>query len=158
MHAQDLMTHPAVTCHVNESLAIAAHRMWEHGCGALPVVNDDGVVTGMITDRDICMAACTQGRALDALLVNGVMARHVITVGPGERIEQVAELMATHKIRRIPIVDGDGRPIGIVSLDDLALESVQPDTRMRHALPRIAHTLAAICQPRTRPAKRASLG
>jgi CBS domain-containing protein len=51
--------------------------MWDHDCGAIAVVND-GKLTGVITDRDLCMAAYTQGRALDALLVNTAMAQQLI--------------------------------------------------------------------------------
>jgi CBS domain-containing protein len=147
------MTKSVVTCHVNDTLHDAAHQMWEHDCGVLPVVNDEGVLTAMITDRDICMAAYTQGRALDELLVNGAMAKHVVTIAPDRDIAEVAELMATHRIRRIPVIDDAGRPIGIVSLNDLAIEAAQPDTTISHATAKIAHTLAAISR---HPAKEAA--
>lgn len=147
MYAQDLMAHPAVTCHVNDSLDIAAQRMWDHDCGALPVVNDDGKVTGMITDRDICMAALTQGRPLHELLVNVAMAKHVIAVGPEQTLGDVEQLMARHQIRRLPVVDDANHPLGVISLNDLAIEAVQPDTRMKHGITKVTHTLAAVCQP-----------
>ena len=86
MLVQELMTHPAITCHVNDALSDAAQKMWDHDCGVLPVVNDEGKVTGMITDRDICMAALTQGRALHEILVNLAMAKHVVAVGPDKKI------------------------------------------------------------------------
>ncbi|TMQ07608.1 MAG: CBS domain-containing protein [Deltaproteobacteria bacterium] len=148
MKAQDLMTHPAVTCHVNDSLSAAAQKMWDHDCGALPVVNDEGRVTGMITDRDICMAACIQGRRLDELLVNCAMGRHVVTVGLEQTIAQVAQLMAEHQIRRLPVVDEDDLPVGVISLNDLAIEAVQPGTQMTGGVSKVAHALAAICQHR----------
>jgi len=148
MRAQDLMTSPAVTCHVNDPLYVAAQKMWDHDCGALVVVNDEGRVTGMITDRDICMAAYTQARRLDELLVNGAMAKHVITVGPNRPVSEVEQLMATHRIRRIPVVDDNETLQGLISLNDLAIEAAQPDTRMKHAAAKIAHTLAAVCRPR----------
>src|SRR5678816_480962 len=56
MQARDLMAKPTVTCHVNDPLNIAAQRMWDADVGALAVVNDDGELTGIVTDRDICMA------------------------------------------------------------------------------------------------------
>jgi CBS domain-containing protein len=155
MRAQDLMTSPAITCHVNDPLSVAAARMWDADIGVLPVVNDDGKVTGMITDRDLCMAAYTQGRALNALLVNSAMAKHVVSAHPDANVGDVEQLMAKHQVRRIPIVDDAGKPIGIVSMNDLAMESVQPDTAMKHGPSKLAQTLAAICQPRAQAQKAA---
>lgn len=147
MHVQDLMAHPAITCHVNDSLDVAAQKMWDHDCGVLPVLNDEGKVTGMITDRDICMAALTQGRPLHELLVNLAMAKHVIAVGPEQTIGDVEQLMARHQVRRLPVLDAANRPLGVISLNDLAIEAVQPDTRMKHGISTVAHALAAVCQP-----------
>ena len=146
MHVQDLMAHPAITCHVNDSLDLAAQRMWDHDCGVLPVVNDEGKVTGMVTDRDICMAALTQGRPLHDLLVNVAMAKHVIAVGPEQPLGEAEQLMAQHQIRRLPVVDAANQPLGVISLNDLAIEAVQPDTRMKQSVSNVAHTLAAVCQ------------
>lgn len=148
MQAQDLMAHPAITCHVNDPLDLAAQRMWDHDCGALPVVNDEGKVTGVITDRDICMAALTQGRPLHDLLVNVAMSKHAITVGPEQTIGEIEQLMARHQIRRLPVIDAEHRPIGVISLNDLALEAVQPDTQMKQGVAKVAQTLAAVCRPR----------
>jgi CBS domain-containing protein len=148
MRVEELMSQPVVTCDVNDTLNYAAMLMWDHDCGALPVVREDGKLTGIITDRDICMAAYTQGKSLDEILVNAVMSRHVVTARPDQKVGDVEQLMADHQVRRVPIVDDDNHALGIVSLNDLAIESVQPDTRMRYGLAKIAHTLAAICAPR----------
>jgi CBS domain-containing protein len=134
---------------VNDALHDAAQKMWDHDCGVLPVVNDEGKVTGMITDRDICMAALTQGRPLHELLVNLAMAKHVIAVRPEQTLVEVEQLMTRHQIRRLPVVDAENRPLGVISLNDLAIEAVQADTRMKHGVSKIAHTLAAVCQPHT---------
>lgn len=145
MHARDLMTSPTITCHVNDPLSVAARRMWDGDVGVLPVINDDGKLTGMITDRDVCMAALMQGRELDKLLVNAAMARHVISATPDATIGDIERLMAKHQIRRIPIVDASGKPIGIISMNDLALGSAKPKTELAQAPSKITHTLAAIC-------------
>lgn len=148
MRALDLMTQPPITCHVNDPLTRAAKLMWDHDFGALAVVNDEGMLTGMITDRDICMAAFTQGRPLDEVLVNAAMATHVISALPQQPVEDIAELMARNQVRRIPIVDDKNKPIGIVSLNDLAIESARADTPIKYSASKVAHTLAAICQHR----------
>ena len=148
MKVRELMTHPAITCHVNDPLNMAAHRMWDQDCGALPVINDDGRVTGMITDRDICMAAYTQGRSLDAMLVNSAMATHVVSCHPEQTILEVEQLMSVHQVRRLPVVDAEGKPLGVISIDDLAKESARPNSRMKQGMAAVTHTLAAICGPR----------
>jgi CBS domain-containing protein len=147
MLVQDLMAHPAITCHVNDGLDSAAQKMWDHDCGALPIVNDDGTVTGMITDRDVCMAALTQGRPIHELLVNVAMSKHVVTVGPAQTVGDAEQLMSRHQLRRLPVIDAAGRPIGVISLNGIAIEAVRPDSRMKHGVSKIAHTLAAVCQP-----------
>ena len=149
MRVQDLMIHPAVTCHVNDPAAVAAHLMWDHDCGIIAVVRDDGELAGVITDRDSCMAAFTQGRPLEEILVNSAMATHVITAVPDLKVADAERLMAEHRIRRLPVVDEDGKPVGVISMNDLTIECVRPDTRMKHGPSQIAHTLAAICAHRT---------
>ena len=139
------MSHPVITCHVNDPLSVAAQRMWDHDCGVLVVVKDDGKLAGMVTDRDICMAAFTQGRALDEILVNSAMAHHVISARSDQKISDIEELMASRQLRRLPVVDDDGMPIGVISLNDIAIESAQPDTRIKNGLLRVGQTLAAIC-------------
>lgn len=148
MRVQELMSQPAVTCHVNDPLILAAQRMWDHDCGMLPIVNDEGVLTGVLTDRDICMAAYTQGRTLEDILVNSAMAHHVFCLQPDATVSDAEQMMAEHQVRRIPVIDEAGHPVGVISLNDIAIESAQPDSKMRHALQKVAHTLAAICRPR----------
>lgn len=148
MRARDLMTSPATTVHVNDALNVAAQRMWDHDCGALVVVNDEGKLTGVITDRDICMAALTQGRSLDNLLVNIAMAKHVVSASTDATIGEVEQLMASHQIRRIPVVDAAHQPVGMISLNDLAIASTQPDKRLRQGADKVVDTLAAICRHR----------
>jgi CBS domain-containing protein len=156
MRAQELMTRTIVTCHVNDSMAVAASKMWEHDCGALPVVDDEGKVTGIITDRDLCMAAYTRGRALDELLVNSAMSSHVISARAESTVGEVEHLMSKFQVRRIPILDEAGKPIGMISLNDLAIESARPETQISHSMVKIAHTLAAIGRPRRPPTQRAA--
>src|SRR5690349_17747463 len=120
MYTDELMSHPAITCHVNDPLSVAAQLMWDHDCGAVAVVNDDGKLVGIVTDRDICMAAYSQGRSLDDMLTHSAMSKHVVCARARQPLEDVEQLMASHKIRRIPVIDSEGRPIGLVSLHDIA--------------------------------------
>jgi len=133
MRVQDLMRRPAIACHVHDALSVPAKLMWDHDCGVIPVVRDDGELAGMITDREICMAAYTQGRPLHQILVNSVMARHVIPANPDPKPGDIERSMAEHQVRRVPVGDEDERPVGVLPLGDLAIESVEPDTQMTDA-------------------------
>jgi CBS domain-containing protein len=145
MKIKDLMNHPAVTCPVSGTLDHAARLMWEFDCGVVPVVDGDGRIAGIVTDRDICMAAYTQGRPLGDVPVTTAMARKVVAAHADDAIETVEQLMRDYQIRRLPVIDDDHRPVGIVSLNDLARLAVRVH---RSAVDReLVQTLAAVCQP-----------
>jgi CBS domain-containing protein len=152
MRINQLMTKPVKTCHPDDSGAVAARIMWDCDVGAIPVVDDHGQLIGMITDRDLCMAAYHRGAGLHDIHVSEAMNRHVVTC-PGDSTEtEVAQLMAKHRIRRIPIVDDDHRPIGIVSINDLAVASdgMAGSVRGRDVAPQtVTAALAAITGHRT---------
>lgn len=121
MQVRDLMRREVVTCAPNESLADAAGRMWVHDIGAMPVVEGAGRVVGMLTDRDIAMSAMLRGTSLSTITVRAVTgARPVWTVGEGERLDDAEDHMARHQVRRLPVVDADGRLVGLLSLNDIA--------------------------------------
>jgi CBS domain-containing protein len=117
---KELMTRPAVTCPNDSTLEHAAWLMWEFDCGMIPVVDAEGRAVGVITDRDVCMAAYTQGRALRDIPVATSMAHHVIAIHADESVETAEHLMADNQVRRLPVIDGDGKVVGVVSLNDLA--------------------------------------
>lgn len=146
MHAKDIMSQPAVTCPVNSTLDHAARLMWEFDCGIIPVVGDDGRLVGVVTDRDACMAAYTQGRLLSDIPVTVAMARNAIACHLGDSVATLESLMKAHQIHRIPILDDDNRVIGLVSMNDLARLASRAH---RSGVDRqLVETMAAICQPR----------
>lgn len=148
MRVDEIMSKPVLTCRSQETLNIAAHKMWEADCGAIVVVNDEGKLVGMITDRDVCMAGLLQNQPLADIPIHIAMARQVHAVEPQQTIEDVERLMASHQVRRIPVVGGDGKPVGIVALNDLAREAAKPQSHLRGGLVRLVQTLAVICEPR----------
>lgn len=146
MKIAQLMTKNVKTCRHGDMLEAAVKLMWDYDIGSLPVVDDtSGQVIGMITDRDACMAAFMQGKPLSAVPVAVAMTNHPVTCRPEATDRAVAELMAKHKIRRIPVVDDDQKPIGIVSLNDLAV-AMAKGRQIPQA--EVAGTLAAICEHR----------
>lgn len=120
MKIAELMTAPVRTCTVNDSLNAAANVMWEHDCGIVPVLDAGGKLVGVVTDRDICMAAFFHGARLSELPVREVMARDLHTVRPEASLHDGLELMRAMQVRRVPVVDGEGALAGILSLADVA--------------------------------------
>lgn len=140
MNVRDLMTSDVRTCRPETNLAEVVRDMWEGDCGALPVVSDDGRVTGIITDRDICIAVATRGRSADCLAVREVARDHVYTCLPNDDASAALQTMKLHKIRRLPVVDVDGHVRGMLSLNDIV-------THAGAASPTdVVNTLASICE------------
>jgi CBS domain-containing protein len=146
MNIKKLMNTKVVTCRPTDTLNVAAQLMWEHDCGALPVVDDEGRIVGLITDRDICMAGYIQGSPLHAISVSDTMSKEVFSCQSDEPVEVAELLMTDNQIRRIPVADGDNRPIGMVSLSDIARHAAL--SQEKKGLLQVSQTLAAICQPR----------
>jgi CBS domain-containing protein len=147
MKIREIMNQPAVTCRPEDSLNTAAQLMWDHDIGAVQVVGDDGDLLGIITDRDICMAAFTRGAPLQDMEVGSAMARDVFSCQASDSLQTAEQLMGERQVRRVPVLDGDNRPIGMVTLNDLARQAAA--ARKRNGLDReVTQTLAAICQPR----------
>jgi signal-transduction protein with cAMP-binding, CBS, and nucleotidyltransferase domain len=115
----------------------------------VPVVDGDDRVVGMITDRDICMAAYTQGRPLWQIPVSNAMAKQVHAVRENDLLETAEGLMRNARVRRVPVLDGDGRLRGILSMNDLARHAHRKVGRKTNGLSgdSIVQTLAAICEP-----------
>lgn len=146
MQIKETMSHPVVTCSLQSTLDHPARLMWEFDCGIVPVVDDEGKLAGVLTDRDICMAAYTQGKPLFSIPVTVAMAHHAIAVHVDDGIEQAETLMRQNQVRRLPVVDNDNRPVGIVSMNDLARLAVRAK---RSGVDReLVKTLAAVCAPR----------
>jgi len=98
----------------------SAQIMWEADCGCVPVVDAAGRLCGLITDRDICMAAYTKGLPLSSIRVAEVMSRSLRSCAPDETLERAIGIMAEAEVRRLPVVSEDGTLRGIVSLADIA--------------------------------------
>lgn len=150
MKIESLMTTDVRVCFASGSLADAARVMWDGDCGCVPVLDEDTRVVGMLTDRDICMAAWTQGRPLAEIPVPSAMSAKVIACKCGDRVEDVEELMRQHQVRRVPVLDVDGRLEGLVSLADLAGEAQREMFRLQRDVEGlgVATTLAAVSRSR----------
>jgi CBS domain-containing protein len=144
MKVEETMTKDARVCAPTDTLNRAAQLMWENDCGCVPVVEADSKVVGMLTDRDICMAAYTQGATLHGTQVSSAMSREVFSCRPGDNLVSAQQLMRSHRVRRLPVVTEHGKLAGIISLTDIA-RAIE-----RGGVPKVevADTLAALCAPR----------
>jgi len=138
-----LMTPSPRTVAPEASLDAAARWLWELDVGVLPVVRGDRPV-GMLTDRDVCMAAYTQGRPLRELTVAQAMSRELHAACLEDDAVEALRLMAERQVRRLPVVDEGGALVGLLSLADLEAE-VEAGRLDPGAL---AGALAAIARPR----------
>src|SRR5690349_24832291 len=134
MKVKDLMTTDVKRCSPETNLAEAAKIMWEGDCGAIPVTDERDHVVGVITDRDICIAAATRPRTEGEIPVREVITTAAYTCAPTDDVRAALETMKARKVRRLPVVDQGGRLVGIVSIHDIAVQSrnksgdVSPDS------------------------------
>jgi CBS domain-containing protein len=142
-----LMKDAPSTCAPGDSLARAAQLMWELDCGVVPVVDANGHVVGLITDRDVCMAAYTRGEPLRALPVESTMSTLVVSCSPDDSVGHALRVMATHRVRRLPVLENE-RLIGLLTLADISRAiRKQPGNRIP-ACVALADALALISEQR----------
>ena len=120
MFVKELMTDSPHTCVATDSANEAARIMWECDCGSVPVVDAGGRAVGILTDRDICMAAYFQGLPLTQITVASIMSPDVSTCSRDADLSDAERLMQEKQIHRLPIVDDSGCLVGILSLSDVA--------------------------------------
>ena len=148
MKVEQLMTKDVACCTPSTTLNDAAHMMWQNDCGSLPVLQSDKDrrVVGMITDRDICMAAYHQGKSLKEIAVKDAMSRSVRACAPSDDVSEAEKLMRDAKVRRLPVVDDQSSLVGCLSLAQI----VRKAGNGRNAdIPgkEVVETLASICEP-----------
>jgi CBS domain-containing protein len=119
-YLRDIMTQKPVTVEMNDTLIAAARSMRDGNIGDV-VVLENGQVRGILTDRDIVVRALAEGRDPARTSVADICSRELTTLSAKDSIADAATVMRAKAIRRLPIVE-DGRPVGIVSLGDLAVE------------------------------------
>jgi len=119
MRVRDAMSTTIWSCNSTDVVQAAARLMWDHDVGAVPVTDPEGKLTGIVTDRDICMLAYFTGRTLAVLPVEEAMSHRVFTVGPEEPIAVAERIMRANRVRRLPVVE-KGKLVGMLSLGDVA--------------------------------------
>ncbi|MDP3357566.1 MAG: CBS domain-containing protein [Polaromonas sp.] len=116
----DVMTRNVRTLTPSDTVAQAAKAMLELNVGVIPVCEGDKLL-GMVTDRDIVIRAVAQGLDGNTPLAK-VMSANVRTAKQTDDLDQVLADMAASQIRRLPVVDGSDRLVGIISIGDIAVK------------------------------------
>lgn len=111
---------PIITILPKQTVHEAALQMHEHHVGAVVVVDEDRPV-GIVTDRDIVLRAVVEGRDPKTTSIRDIMSRDVAVLRRDDKIDDAIISIKTAGVRRLPIVDENGKPIGMVTLDDLVV-------------------------------------
>ena len=118
---REAMTTQPKSVESSTSVVDAARLMEAESVGSVPVV-EDGRLVGMITDRDIAVRVVGVGKDPQSTTVGEIASRELVTVDPQQNLDEALRLMAQHQVRRLPVVEEDGRLVGILAQADVARE------------------------------------
>ena len=144
MQVAEIMSHPVIVTNLTTTSRDAARRMRDEHIGALPVVPvaEPDRPVGMVTDRDIVVRAVAENQLPSTAAVSKVMSVGVVTCFEDDTIEEAARLMAEHQVRRLPVMNRDGRLVGIVAIADIARSGAREAEEL---------ALEGVSQPTGRP-------
>ncbi len=119
---KDVMTQDPVCCLPTDTVSKAAQLMKDENVGSIPVIEDVQTMKliGIVTDRDLALQVVAPKRDASTTLVEDVMTYEVITCRATDDVQKAVDAMAQHQLRRMPVIDGDQRIVGIISQADVA--------------------------------------
>jgi CBS domain-containing protein len=149
MRAAELMSRTVATVRTHDTLHHAVSLMRERDCGCVVVIDERSHAIAVLTDRDVSLAALRTGRALGGIEVGDAMSKKLHACRTDDTIAAVEDLMALHQVRRLPVVDAQGRLAGILALDDVAREAIREEDLIAPPVSAAAvgATLGRICRP-----------
>nr|WP_309100579.1 CBS domain-containing protein [Fredinandcohnia onubensis] len=119
---REIMTSDVVTINETQTVQEAAALMSQHNIGSVPVVNNNGQMVGIVTDRDITLRTTAQGESAQTPVSQVMTAQKIVQGTPDMDVHEAANLMAQQQIRRLPVVE-NGQITGMVALGDLAVQN-----------------------------------
>jgi len=119
---REAMTSKPCSIDADKPVSYAAKMMRDEDVGLAPIVEGERLV-GVLTDRDIAVRVVAEGRDPDQVKVAEVASRDVVTLDPQQDLDEALRLMAQHQVRRLPVVEEDGRLVGVVAQADVAKEA-----------------------------------
>jgi CBS domain-containing protein len=145
------MTTNAVSCRRETNLAALGALMWEHDCGLIPVVDGREAVTGVITDRDICIALSTRDRQPSKITAGEITTMPAFVCSPDDDIQTALITMSQERLHRLPVVNNQQGLVGILSINDVLLHAEKALGRKSGiSYDDVVQTLQAICAHTTR--------
>ncbi|MCI0486776.1 MAG: CBS domain-containing protein [Blastocatellia bacterium] len=125
MKVREIMTQSTIFCRPETNLAEVAKAMLENDCGVLPVTDNSEKVLGVITDRDICIAVGTRSQPASDIRVDEVIQvqSDVQCCSPDDDVKDALDLMQQRQVRRIPVIEGNQKLQGILSINDILLNA-----------------------------------
>ena len=123
MRVVEMMMGTPYFCRPESNLGEATELMWKGNCGFLPVVGSEEKVVGVVTDRDICIALGTQGRPSGEVPAADVMSKRVYSCAPEDDVRVALGTMREGRVRRLPVINKEGKLVGVISMDDVLLRA-----------------------------------
>lgn len=134
MKVKKVMTTDVGFCSAEENLSKAVEIMWQRDCGAVPVVDSESKPVGMITDRDIAVAAASRNKRASQIKIGEVMSNRIFSCLETDDAEDVLKKMRRAKVKRLPVVGENGALTGIISITDLILKAPKLKKKIYSAL------------------------
>src|SRR5213595_3006473 len=126
-NVQELMTSNPCSIDSDKPVAYAAKMMRDEDVGLAPIVEGDKLI-GTVTDRDIAIRVVAEGKDPQQTTVREIASTNLVTIDPQQDLDEALRLMAKHQVRRLPVVEEDGRLVGVVAQADVAREGDESKT------------------------------
>jgi CBS domain-containing protein len=120
MRVSDIMTKNPATVSMDTTVQEVARLMADKDVGFVPIVDGQGVVTGTVTDRDIVVRAIAKGIDVKTSRLRDFGGNQIVSVTPEDDVSRARDLMQQHQVQRILVCDAKKKPVGVISLQDLA--------------------------------------
>ena len=147
MKVKDIMTRHVTSCMRRDKLSDIVCEMWKHDCGIIPLVDKEGKVTGVITDRDVALALWKKDRPPSEVLAGELPTAKLYACADTDDIDDALRIMQRARVRRMPVIDKNEHLVGILSMNDVALHAHSGAVRKPAiTFEKVVDTLKAICR------------
>ncbi len=120
MNVRDVMVKSVSCCSPQDDLESVALQMMDNDCGSIPITNELGQPIGIITDRDIAIAAAVRHKALWQLIAQDFLTNMTVSIcSADEDVRSALATMQKARVHRLPVIDGQGEVLGMLSMDDV---------------------------------------
>ncbi len=152
MKVSEVMNRNVTFCSPGTDLAAVAALMWQSDCGVIPVMEGERL-EGILTDRDVCIALGTRDVCAHMVSAGEVASREVFTCAPDDDVHQALKTMRSHKVRRLPVLNGGG-VVGMLSLNEVVLRAHKTARKPADiTYEDVVNTMKAICEHRAEAAE-----